>query len=32
VKQFLRDNPDTFKSIEAKVRKELGLGVEEVAV
>jgi recombination protein RecA len=32
VKQFLRDNPHTFKSIEAKVRKELGLGVEEVAV
>jgi recombination protein RecA len=24
-KQFLRDNPDTFRSIETKVRKELGL-------
>ena len=32
VKQFLKDNPETFRSIEAKVRKELGLGVEEVAV
>jgi recombination protein RecA len=32
VKQFLRDNPDTFRSIEAKVRKELGLVTEEVAV
>jgi recombination protein RecA len=32
VKQFLRDNPDTFRSIEAKVRKELGLVAEEVAV
>jgi recombination protein RecA len=31
VKQFLRDNPETFKSIEAKVRKELGLTAEEVA-
>jgi recombination protein RecA len=32
VKQFLRDNPDTFRSIEAKVRKELGLVTDEVAV
>jgi len=32
VKQFLKDNPDTFRSIEAKVRKELGLVIEEVAV
>jgi recombination protein RecA len=32
VKQFLRDNPETFRSIEAKVRKELGLVTEEVAV
>jgi len=32
VKQFLKDNPDTFRSIEAKVRKELGLVTEEVAV
>jgi recombination protein RecA len=31
VKQFLRDNPETFRSIEAKVRKELGLVAEEVA-
>jgi len=31
VKQFLRDNPETFKSIEVKVRKELGLLAEEVA-
>jgi recombination protein RecA len=31
VKQFLRDNPDTFRAIEAKVRKELGLITEEVA-
>jgi len=31
VKQFLKDNPETFRSIEARVRKELGLGVEEVA-
>src|SRR5256885_97430 len=33
VKQFLKDNPATFKSIEEKVRKELGLTNEvEVAV
>jgi recombination protein RecA len=33
VKQFLKDNPETFRSIETKVRKELGLGVgEQVAV
>ena len=31
VKQFLKDNPATFKSMEAKVRKELGLTPEEVA-
>jgi recombination protein RecA len=31
VKQFLKDNPATFKSMEAKVRKELGLMQEEVA-
>ena len=31
VKQFLKDNPATFKSLEAKVRKELGLTQEEVA-
>jgi recombination protein RecA len=31
VKQFLRDNPDTFRAIEAKVRKELGLITEDVA-
>jgi recombination protein RecA len=31
VKQFLKDNPTTFKSMEAKVRKELGLTQEEVA-
>jgi recombination protein RecA len=31
VKQFLKDNPATFKSIEEKVRKELGLTTEEVA-
>jgi recombination protein RecA len=31
VKQFLKDNPATFKSLEAKVRKELGLTPEEVA-
>jgi recombination protein RecA len=30
-KQFLKDNPATFKSMEAKVRKELGLTQEEVA-
>jgi len=32
VKQFLKDNPAIFKSIEEKVRKELGLTAEEVAV
>ena len=35
VKQFLKDNPAIFKSIEEKVRKELGLSTgrrEEVAV
>jgi recombination protein RecA len=32
VKQFLKDNPETFKSIEEKVRRELGLLNEEVAV
>jgi recombination protein RecA len=33
VKQFLKDNPATFKSMEAKVRRELGLVKdEEVAV
>ena len=26
VKQFLKDNPDIYKSIEERVRKELGLG------
>jgi len=31
VKQFLKDNPAIFKSIEEKVRKELGLLAEEVA-
>jgi recombination protein RecA len=31
VKQFLKDNPATFKSIEEKVRKELGLTADEVA-
>src|SRR4026209_1595103 len=31
VKQFLRDNPAIFKSIEDKVRKELGLTQEEAA-
>jgi recombination protein RecA len=31
VKQFLKDNPQTFKSIEVKVRKELGLLQEETA-
>jgi recombination protein RecA len=32
VKQFLRDNPDVFKAIEDRVRKELGLTAEvEVA-
>jgi recombination protein RecA len=32
VKQFLKDNPATFKSIEEKVRKELGMAADEVAV
>jgi recombination protein RecA len=31
VKQFLKNNPATFKSIEEKVRKDLGLTTEEVA-
>jgi recombination protein RecA len=31
VKQFLKDNPATFKQIEERVRKELGLVVNEVA-
>ena len=31
VKQFLKDNPATFKSMEAKVRKELGLMQDEAA-
>jgi recombination protein RecA len=31
VKQFLKDNPTTFKSIEERVRAELGLGVAEPA-
>jgi len=31
VKQFLRDNPATFKTIEDRVRAELGLGVVETA-
>ena len=31
VKQFLKDNPATFKAIEEKVRKELGLVGDEVA-
>ncbi|HVD91842.1 MAG TPA: recombinase RecA [Vicinamibacterales bacterium] len=31
VKQFMKDNPATCKSIEEKVRKELGLTTEEVA-
>jgi recombination protein RecA len=31
VKQFLKDNPVIFKSMEEKVRKELGLTTEEVA-
>jgi recombination protein RecA len=30
-KQFLRDNPDTFKAIEERVRKELGLVAVEAA-
>jgi recombination protein RecA len=30
-KQFLRDNPDTFRAIEDRVRRELGLAREEVA-
>ena len=33
VKQFLKDNPAVFKSLEEKVRRELGMGREaEVAV
>jgi recombination protein RecA len=32
VKQFLKDNPATCKAIEEKVRRELGLVTEEVAV
>ena len=32
VKQFLKDNPDTFKSIEEKVRRELGLLAEPADV
>jgi recombination protein RecA len=32
VKQFLKDNPATCKSIEEKVRRELGLLIDEVAV
>src|SRR6201991_917333 len=31
VKQFLKDNPAIFKSIEERVRRELGLGVPEPA-
>jgi recombination protein RecA len=31
VKQFMKDNPATCKSIEEKVRRELGLTTEEVA-
>jgi recombination protein RecA len=31
VKQFLKDNPAIFKSIEEKVRRELGLVADEVA-
>jgi recombination protein RecA len=31
VKQFLKDNPTTFKAIEEKVRRELGMLGEEVA-
>jgi len=31
VKQFLKDNPAIFKSIEDRVRAELGLGVSEAA-
>jgi recombination protein RecA len=31
VKQFLKDNPATFKSIEEKVRRELGMTADEVA-
>jgi recombination protein RecA len=30
-KQFLKDNRDTFKAIEEKVRKELGLGADAAA-
>jgi recombination protein RecA len=31
VKQFLRDNPTVFKTIEDRVRRELGMGVPEAA-
>ena len=31
VKQFLKDNPEIFKSIEARVRRELGMATEETA-
>jgi recombination protein RecA len=31
VKQFLRDNPAVFKTIEDRVRRELGMGVPEAA-
>jgi recombination protein RecA len=31
VKQFLKDNPEIFKSIESRVRRELGLVSEETA-
>jgi recombination protein RecA len=32
VKQFLKDNPEIFKNIEDRVRRELGMAREEVAV
>src|SRR6187431_133534 len=31
VKQFLKDNPETFKAIELRVRRELGMAAEETA-
>jgi recombination protein RecA len=31
VKQFLKDNPETFKAIEVRVRRELGMVTEETA-
>jgi recombination protein RecA len=31
VKQFMKDNPEIFKSIDEKVRKELGLTHDAVA-